>query len=335
MRCATLSAEFRNRGWLASLISRELPSVLERSLVAEGIEVLRLPELPVDSEPAHLGVVLESPVDVVVTDHYGIGAPWQRQAAAWATVVMAIDDLADRALAVDILLNQNLGATQAQYRRLVGPTAIVLAGPRYALLRPEFAATRARRRERSGSVERILVFMSGADQANVTCTATRAIAGVGTAVDVVVGAAYAYEPELRRLAAQFPNLAIHVNTADMATLMDQADLAIGAPSSASWERCTLGLPTVLVTLADNQVETARLLTEAGAAISLGWHDQVDEAAIASALDALVADPARLRAMASAATQIADGLGTGRVADAIEHRLGAVAKEGPRTDGEPR
>lgn len=335
MRCATLAAEFRRRGWLASLVAREMPTVLEESLVAVGLEVLRLPELPVDAEPAHLGPRLGPAVDVVVTDHYGIGAAWQREAATWATLVMAIDDLADRAFAVDILLNQNLGATDAQYGRLVAPTTAVLTGPQYALLRPEFAVTRALGRDRSGTVKRILVFMSGADQANLTCMATRAVAGIGTAVDVVVGAAYPFEPELRELAAQFPNLTVHVNTSDMATLMDQADLAIGAPSSASWERCTLGLPTVLVTLADNQVLAARLLVDAGAAISLGWHDQVDEADIASALGVLMADPARLRAMASAAAKIADGLGTGRVADAIEHRLSAGPRVAPRTDGEPR
>jgi UDP-2,4-diacetamido-2,4,6-trideoxy-beta-L-altropyranose hydrolase len=319
MRCATLAAEFRVRGWLATLVARDLPAVLERSLLAAGIEVFRLPELSVDAEPAYLGAHLGSAVDVVVTDHYGIGAPWQRQAAAWATLVMAIDDLADRAQAVEILLNQNLGVDEARYSGLVDLSATVLTGPRYALVRPEFAAARARERQRSGTVDRILVFMSGADQANLTLTASRAAASVGAAVDVVVGAAYAFEPKLRDLAARFPSIEVHVNTPDMAALMERADLAIGAASSASWERCTLGLPSVLVTLADNQIEGARNLAEAGAAVSLGWYDQVTEADVVRTLEALMADPTSIRAMGSAAAQIADGLGTRRVADVIEHR----------------
>lgn len=335
VRCATLAAELRRRGWLATLVARELPPLLERSLLDEGIEVFRLPELPVDAEPAHLGAHLGSPVDVVVTDHYGIGAPWQLQAAAWATLVMAIDDLADRRQAVDILLNQNLGVDETRYRGLVGPTATLLTGPRYALLRPEFAAARAHERRRSGTVNRILVFMSGADQDNTTLTVARAAAAVGAAVDVVVGAAYAFEPELRKLAARFPKLAVHVHTPHMAALMDQADLAIGAAGSSSWERCTLGLPTILVALADNQLEGARSLVEAGAAVSLGWHDQVGEAEVAGALETLMADPARIRAMASAAAHVADGLGTRRVADVIEHRLGTGNPEAPRNDGETR
>jgi spore coat polysaccharide biosynthesis predicted glycosyltransferase SpsG len=103
----------------------------------------------------------------------------------------------------------------------------------------------------------------------------------------------------------------------MAELMDEADLAIGAASSASWERCTLGLPALLVTLADNQVVAERLLVEAGAAESIGWHDAVTAADIERAVRSLRTDPARVAAMSSAAANVTDGRGTERVVAEIE------------------
>ena len=76
--------------------------------------------------------------------------------------------------------------------------------------------------------------------------------------------------------------------------MDEADLAIGAASSASWERCALGLPALLVTLADNQVAAERLLVEAGAAGSLGWHDAVSAAEIERAVRSAPGRPGACR-----------------------------------------
>ena len=103
----------------------------------------------------------------------------------------------------------------------------------------------------------------------------------------------------------------------MADLMDEADLAIGAASSASWERCTLGLPALLVTLADNQVAAERLLVEAGAAVSIGWHHAVSAADIERAVRRLRADPVRVAAMSVAAAGVTDGRGTERVVAEIE------------------
>ena len=100
---------------------------------------------------------------------------------------MAIDDLADRSLPVDLLLNQNLGASADAYATLVPQAGRILTGPAYALVRPEFAAARARGRTRDGSVERVLVFISGADAPDMTSRAVTALDGIGCPVDVVVG----------------------------------------------------------------------------------------------------------------------------------------------------
>lgn len=318
IRCQTLAAELQRRGWIVTLASRDLPPELARSIRASGVTLLELPsDGAIDAEPAYVGNHLERPVSLAVVDHYGIGADWQAAAARWAERLMAIDDLAARFQAVDILLNQNLGASASRYLGLVPSTARVLSGPAYALIRPEFAAARARARAREGQVDRILVFMSGTDPHDVTQKAVRAAATLGVPVDVVVGTGYPFQAELRAWATGRPLVELHVNTRDMAGLMERADVAVGASGSASWERCTLGLPTVLVTLADNQTEGARALTEAGAAVDLGWYTSVAAEDLEGALIELRDHPERLVAMSEAAARITDGRGTIRVADELE------------------
>jgi len=323
VRSRTLAEGLLARGWRAMLVTRDLPQGLVDTLADTAIELVRLPaDGSRGSEPAEIAARIEDDAALVVGDDYDVDAAWfegiRRRVPTAA--LMAIDDLADRRLPVDLVLNQNLGASSAAYAGLVPVDARVLAGPMYALLRPEFARLRARRRARDGRVERILVFMSGADDADVTARAVVALGGLGEprrAVDVVVGAAYPHLPGLREIVDRTPGTHLHVNTEAMAELMDAADLAVGAASSASWERCALGLPAVLITLDDNQVASERLLVEAGAVQAIGWHMAVTSADIGRAVRALCDDPERVAAMSTAAAAVTDGAGTARVVEAIE------------------
>lgn len=313
VRCGTLADALIKHGWSVTLASRGLPGDLVRSIGSSGIEMLPIPEdLAIADEPAWLEPRLAPAHPLLIVDHYQIDSVWLGRARAWAPTIFAIDDLGDRALPVDLVLNQNLGAEETRYRSLVLASARILVGPRFALLRPEFSAAHDRQRARSGRIDRILVFMSGADGPDVTRRAAEAAVAVGVPVDVVVGAAYPYLPALQRWVADRPLVELHVSTSAMASLMERADLAIGAPSSASWERCAVGLPSILVVLADNQLETGRLLAERGAALTLGWHTSIDIAPIEQAIRILQAEPERVRAMSNAAAGITDGRGTERI-----------------------
>jgi UDP-2,4-diacetamido-2,4,6-trideoxy-beta-L-altropyranose hydrolase len=307
------------RDWRATVATRDLPDGLADGLTEAGIRILRLSGASIETEPDEIGAGIGGEAALVVGDHYDLGADWfaATRRRVPGAALMAIDDLADRRLPVDLVLNQNLGASPESYATLVPGDARILAGPANALLRPEFAALRARGRTRDGTVERILVFISGADAPDVTSRAVVGLENIGRPVDVVVGAAYPHMAGLQEIVAGQPGTRLHVNTAAMAELMDEADLAIGAASSASWERCALGLPTLLVTLADNQVVAERHLVEAGAAESIGRHDDVTAADIERAVRALRADPGRVAAMSAAAANVTDGRGTERVVTAIE------------------
>ena len=323
IRSRTLARALTDRGWSTVLASRELPDALVETWPGGEAAIVRLPEAgPFEHEPALIAPRLDQRAALVVGDRYGLATDWVdavRRAEAGA-VVMAIDDLADRPLGADIVLNQNLGVGEGAYAALVPRSTRVLLGPEFALVRPEFAALRDRGRVRDGRVERLLVFMSGADRWDVTSRATAALAALGRPFDVVVGASYEHLDPLRRRLLSMTHASLHVNTDAIAELMDGADLAVGAPSSASWERCALGLPTVLVTLADNQVSVGEELHRLGAGLGLGWHDTVAAADIEAAVAGLCADPTRVAGMARAAAAVTDGRGTDRVVLAIEGRV---------------
>jgi spore coat polysaccharide biosynthesis predicted glycosyltransferase SpsG len=105
----------------------------------------------------------------------------------------------------------------------------------------------------------------------------------------------------------------------MAAMMSVADLSIGAPSSASWERACLGLPAVVIILAENQVRVAHALEEHGAVVNIGWHHDVSSEAITAAIAELQASPDRLAEMSRRAGELTDGHGSARVAAVIERR----------------
>lgn len=319
VRCRTLAEAMAARGWRICFAVRET-AALDATLRAIG-DVVAIPtRVDALSEPGWLGDRLPDDVTVCITDSYAIDSVWHSSARTWASMILAIDDLAAAPQDVDLLVNQNLGRTVDDYVGLVPDEAELLIGPRYALLRPEFAAARGRLVPRTGQVRRALVFVSGSDVPNVTARAAAACVQAGLAADVVVGSASPHLASLRRWAKEQPLVTLHHDVAYMANLMRSADIAIGAGSSASWERCALGLPAVLVVLAENQVAISDALVASGCAVTLGWHDQVDVDAVVEAIAALQQAPDLVREMSDAASRVTDGLGVSRVVEAIETRV---------------
>ena len=82
---------------------------------------------------------------------------------------MVIDDLADRPLDCDVLLDQNYGSSAARYAGLVPQHCLQLHGPDYALLKPVYAERRTKMRQRSAEIQRVLIYFGGgADHADLT-----------------------------------------------------------------------------------------------------------------------------------------------------------------------
>jgi spore coat polysaccharide biosynthesis predicted glycosyltransferase SpsG/ribosomal protein S18 acetylase RimI-like enzyme len=245
---------------------------------------------------------------------------------------MVIDDLADRAHECDLLLDQSLGRETSDYSALVPADCVVLAGPRYALLRPEFAEWRdySLNRRRSPKARRILVAMGGVDRQNATCQVLEALRKCDlaptTEIAVVMGATAPWLQEVRARANQMPwRTDVLVNASDMAHLMADCDIAIGAAGTTSWERCCLGVPTILLTLAQNQIMVANALDRCGAAISVGEVGS-GTAAIVSAINELICHPDKQLLLSSISSTVCDGQGAHRCLQALETNWASIVAE---------
>ncbi len=284
-------------------------------------------------EPAVLVAHWPEGCDLLVVDHYDRDAGFEEACRPWARRIMVIDDLADRPHACDVLLDQTHGRAAADYEDLVPAHCQRLLGSRYALLRPEFAAAREvaiTRRRTPDPVTRILVALGGSDPDNVTTTVIDGIAAAGANahVDVVIGSGAPNLADVRaRVASVGEKVVLHVGINDMAARMTGADMAVGAAGTSAWERCCLGLPTLLVVLADNQETVAAQLGNASAARVLGRTGEVTVDGVAAAVANLCGSVEARQAMAEASSLICDGYGAQRV-------LAGMLPPVPGRDGKP-
>jgi UDP-2,4-diacetamido-2,4,6-trideoxy-beta-L-altropyranose hydrolase len=259
----------------------------------------------------------ENKADWLIADHYLIDHKWESASKTIANRIMVIDDLANRSHSCDLLLDQNLGRKSTDYRKLVSNHTKLLIGPQYALLRPEFHQHRLDSigRRKDDRLHRILVNMGGTDPGNLTasvlCALAKAKLSPHLKVSVILGTSSPWVSAIQALVCKLNltiNLFIGVN--NMATHMSESDLAIGASGSSSWERCCLGLPSLIVVLADNQREIAQALHQSNAALL------IDSENLSIELDNFFskqkADGQLLPKMSGFARQITDGLGVSRV-----------------------
>jgi UDP-2,4-diacetamido-2,4,6-trideoxy-beta-L-altropyranose hydrolase len=335
MRCLTLADALKQRGAQVRFLSRHVSKPLLSLLNAKGHEVVPLGahsaadrttgDLPhsdwlgtsqaadaEDTARALSGRLW----DLLVVDHYALDARWESVLRVSARRTLVIDDLADRAHDCDVLLDQNFYASlESRYSDKVSSRCQLLLGPRYALLREEFRSLRRQIKPRNGQVSRVLVCFGGVDIENYTTHAIEALASLGKAelqVDVVIGEEHPRRASIESACAG-RGFTCHVQSDRMAELMAAADLAIGAAGSTSWERCSLGLPTLAVALAENQ----RRLLEDTALEGLLYAPQLRGGqSLALHLEALLDNPRLLRMISRQALKFVDGRGVHRVLRAL-------------------
>lgn len=350
MRCLTLAAALRHRGAECHFICRDLPGhlgelVLDRQFILHMLPPCRDSRTPDAGEPpawlpshAHwlgcswqtdaqqsanlLGIIQP---DLLITDHYAIDTRWHTALSPHYERLMVIDDLADRPHLGDILLDQTFARSPVDYAKYVPEDCLVLCGSRYALLRPEFASLRAqslRRRKSSAGIKHLLITMGGIDKDNVTAQVLDALAGSGLPaackITIVMGMTAPWLDDIRARAASLPWCTrVRVNTRDMASIMASADLCIGAAGSTAWERCTLGLPTIMVITAANQTAIAAALHGNGAAICAGPFDTPHFLQrLQAGMTHFLESPQALRAASAAAAEVTDGTGVDAVCNAL-------------------
>lgn len=313
MRCLTLADQLRGERAEVAFVGRDLPGAMFDLLQIRGyrFEKLPLPEAGKDSQQFDAEETIKAAerlfpdgLEWLVVDRYELDVAWECMLRPHARKLMVIDDLANRPHDCDLLLDQNYYRDlDWRYQKLVPEQCITLLGPTYVLLRPEFADARQRLRARDGTIRRILVFFGGSDSTNQTQKVLEALKlreRPDIDVDVVVGSANPHRNTIQGLCDELSNVTFHCQVSNMAELILNADLGIGAGGAAMWERCYLGLPTITVVFAVNQERTTEDVAEIGAIEYLGWSDQLDSEDYAQAVTRMLEDTQRVRQIGNAA-----------------------------------
>lgn len=279
MRCLALANKAKQQGWECVFVLRDPVGGIVKHILSCGHRVIRLTSeyvkkvicnetaysdwLPVSQmQDANetTEIINDLKPDWIIVDHYALDVTWFLPIRETKPKILVIDDLGDRKLICDFLLDQNLGASAEKYDGKLPEYCQLLLGPDFALLRDEFKVWRKRSLESrlDRTVENILITMGGGDDRNFTLKVLKEIAKSEYAKNykftIVIGGSYTHATTLCSFLNKSNLKALVLSDIkNIAEIMSKSDLCIGAGGSTSWERCCLGLPTISLAIAENQV----------------------------------------------------------------------------------
>ena len=338
MRCLTLAENLRNLGITIEFITRNHPGNLSEQVERKGFKVHSL--INIDKTQSQTNLIKQEKLlgvkqltvsnatvqilanrrpDWIIVDHYSLDYRWEEKVRPYTKKIMVIDDLANRKHNCDLLLDQNYIYDQTRYDQLLLTDTIKLLGPKYALLRKDFIKNRKNHNQNNFIIKNVFVFFGGTDFDNLTIMSLKALSQPKLkhlSVDVVIGSANPHKLKLKTEIDKHPNMELYIQIDNMAELMAKADIAIGAGGTTTWERMVIGIPSIVVTLADNQVDLTRDLSQDGYINWIGNADQVDEWVIYNALIEAIKNPDQLREQACSCQNLVNGKGAQVVADLL-------------------
>ena len=322
MRCLSLVQALQARGAVCAMVATPAVVRVLDAFADERLVRLAAPEGPLHGlvEAAREAAGQWAP-SVIVVDHYRLGALHELRLSGVAGAIAVIDDLADREHACRLLVDPTLGRAAQDYAPLTPPGTPVLTGPAYALLAPAYAqacGATLRARQAEARPRRLLVSLGLMDHGGITGRVLNLIQPeVGDLeLDVVVGAGAKGLPWLRHLAGLDPRMRLHVDTREMASLIAAADIGVGAGGSSTWERATLGLPSISLILAENQRGLALGLDRRGASLAVDARREGFAASLPEAFGRLLGDGELRLRLSRTSAELCDGEGALRVSEAV-------------------
>lgn len=316
MRSLAVAQAWQERGAAVTLATAGLPPALRQRVSEEGLALVDLDVQPGSLADARATAAAAERLDAgwVVADSYDFDDAWQDAAQSAGARLVFFDDNGHCArYSAHVVLNQNAHARLDPYSQRAAHTQLVL-GPRFAQLRREFRqATPPPCRQEPGGT--LLLTFGGADPDGVTLRALRALRGgpTGWRIIALVGAQNPFRDAIIEESQGRPEVEVRQAVRRMDHLLAEVDLALSAGGTTTYELLRMGVPTVLLTIADNQEASAAAVHQLGAARLLGRHQDVGDAALAEAVWGLAEDPEGRLALSEAGQALVDGQGAARLA----------------------
>ena len=314
MRCLALAQAWHESGGVVTFLFAFPLESLEKRILSEGFQTVYLDA----AEPGSIEDAAETATIAgqqeaqwVVIDGYHFDADYQRKLKEVGLKVLFVDDYGHAShYYADIILNQNVYAQPNLYSNKEPYTQLCL-GSKYVLLRREFWEWRAWQRPYPEKIRNILVTLGGSDPHNATEAVVRALKQLAQSdleVVVLIGAHNPHYDSLKLTTSKDHHIQLRKNVSNMPELMAWADLAISAGGSTNWELAFMGLPSFIITIAENQEPIADALDSMGIASALGWDNQLTTDSILHKLKWMLADLESYRQMSKRGRDLVDGDG---------------------------
>lgn len=333
MRCLVLAKSLRAAGYNIKFVCRDIPGNLSNLLRESLFEtvLLKSPELKPHVEDGYeswLGVSQEidadqmieflgdSEVDWVIVDHYSLDEYWENRIKSQGCRILAIDDLANRRHQCDVLVDANfVRGYEQRYKQIIPKSCISLLGPEYCFIADEYNDPSLSLRQRTGIVDRVLIYFGGVDQFNLSslCLDVFSIEELKHIhLDIVIGAMNKNYDSLSIAGKRRGKTTVHFSVPNLSNLIDSADLAIGAGGITTWERMCLGLPSMVIAIAENQILGAETLSENKLATYLGFHTQITQKSLENAITKKISNPDEILCESLAGKKLVDRKGISRI-----------------------
>ena len=325
MRCIALAQAWQDHEGEITFISHCESKPLKQRIQEEGFSFISLNSIhpnPTDLKMT-LSILKEGMPKYkkwLVLDGYHFTPEYQKAIRDRGIRLLVIDDMDHLPYYhADILINHNIYAQELTYN-CNGDTNLLL-GARYVFLRKEFLEYSNLRRNIPDRARNILVTLGGADPDNVALKVIEALclfSNLQIEVNIVVGPANINQEKLRD-ALDSSNFIYHLlfNPLNIPDLMAWADLAISAGGNTIWELAFMGVPCVIITLAENQQPVAEELAKIGMASNLGWHNILSQADVMQAVKRLIFSKTTRREMSQKGQAIINGSGVSLTIDRIK------------------
>lgn len=343
IRCLTLARSLSNKGAECHFVCRSFPGNFSYLIKNQGYQLSELPsneklsqedDTKIVNQLKHalwlgadansdaeqtIKAIGDSEIDLLVVDHYAIDEIWESKLRGITKEILVIDDLADRNHDCDYLLDQNLtNGYLFRYENLIPDHSMRLIGPDFALLQPEYKEYAKQAPNRKGLAKRILVYFGEADTQNFTGRVIDSFLSLqidNVELDVVLNKKSKHFKTVKEQSIKYDQVKLHDHMPSLAAIMLKADVAIGGSGATSWERCCLGLPSIVITMAENQRPIAEELNRLGYIKYLGHFDSLDQSKITTELNEMITSEIP-NDLSSHCQMLVDGKGASRVASIL-------------------
>ena len=345
VRCLTFARTLQQRGASVSFVCRQYDGHIGNKIIEEGFQVSFLAPFPnshignfagqdidnhdkdclgvrqdVDANET-ISMLPDSKVDLLIVDHYGLDEHWEDILREYTRKLLVVDDLVDRRHKADLIVNPNyFGPEYSLSGKKIMPSNVkALVGPRYAFLRSEYRSSRKSLLVEPYQVKRVFVYLGGSmldDTLKIILEVLLLPEFSHLIVDVVLGQNTLNKNHVMEWFSRRSKTNVYSQREHLADLMERADIAIGGGGSTTWERMCIGVPSIIVALANNQIRNAESLAKENLALYAGRVEQFSFSKCREILMTTIGKSDYLKLQAWAGQMLVDGLGTERVIEAI-------------------